>query len=107
MKNTIRYILTSAFLVIGFVLAPIATIIRSVFHYTILFSNKMMQDLYPVNNSEFLILEQNNAEGFKTINSECCGAGIRAKMNGGDIDFFYCDKCKKHIDGDEFNNKNN
>lgn len=106
MKNAIRFVIINTFLAIGFILAPIATVIRSVFHYTILFSNKIMEDLYPIRNSEFLIVEENNTEGFKTIISECCGVGIRAKMNGSGIDFFYCDKCKKHIDSDEFNNKN-
>lgn len=106
MKNALRYTIINTFLAIGFVLAPFATIIRSVFHYAMLFSNKMMEDLYPMKNPEFLIVEENNnGEGFKAMNSECCGAGIRAKMNGADIDFFYCDKCKKHIDSDEVHNK--
>jgi hypothetical protein len=96
----IRFIIQHIFVAIGFCLAPLTLAVRAILHHSLYFSDKMMDDLYGKRKTEYLVVENDNT-GAKTMKSDCCGDSIRAKMNGNEVEFFYCNKCKSHIDSED------
>lgn len=81
---------------IAYLLAPFVALIRSIYTMTVFYSSKIIADVYP---HRIEIMKGDNAP--EVVKSKCCNEMVRAKFNGGVIQYFYCQRCGKPVPKEE------
>lgn len=101
MPKPIAFVLHWVSTIIGFVLAPLLAAVKAIAHQTNWFANRILNDLYP---PQVMVTGiPGEGQNMTMPKSKCCSAMIQAKIEHGQIQYFYCSQCKNEIDKEEFN----
>jgi len=87
--------------IVAYLLAPFAALIKSIYVTTIMYSNKIITDVYP-----HRIQSMNTNGEPEIVKSKCCRAMVRAKFNEGKVEYFYCESCGTQIPKEDLNANN-
>lgn len=100
--NVLVFIFRWLFIAIGYLLAPLFAMVRGITFHALVFSDKIMGDLYP----QKLAVGTPQPDGqMKVMESDCCKAKVLARIEKGEVQFFYCEKCKEEVDANIFHNQ--